>query len=88
MKIELKTTSYQSGIIEQELLPEDNNIGFVYTKWIVDTREKAMKEALIAIGWRPPNTQMQTEACHIKHRVYANNSDLTNCPVCDADLPR
>jgi hypothetical protein len=50
-------------------------------------REGIAKE-LIDSGVMPTNTQMQTGACHIKHRVYANNSDLTNCPVCDADWPR
>ena len=83
MLIKLKTTPYPSGLIEQELLPEDNHIGFGYTKWVVNTREKAIKEALIALGWRPPNTQMHVDKkpCGFYHQGLKNEGDrfCKNC---------
>ena len=61
MKFELKTTPLPNGVIEQELLSKCNNPIHNFTKWVVDTREQSIKEALISLGWVPPNTQMQTD---------------------------
>lgn len=88
MKFEIKTTPYESGIIEQELLPEDNNIGFGYTKWVVDTREQGIKEALIALGWKPPNTHIHMDAalCGECTKIGRNGEHSWHCRKCGKEL--
>jgi hypothetical protein len=57
MKYKIDTDVFEGGIISQELSSVDN-IGNVQTKisrWIVDTREEDIKQALIKLGWTPPD---------------------------------
>lgn len=49
--LELKTTILDDGVVEQEQLGIGGNI----TRWIIDTRDQAIREALIKLGWTPPS---------------------------------
>ncbi len=53
MKYELKTHVYKDGEIEQ-LLHEGNT---QLARWVIETREAGIKQALIALGWKPPEVE-------------------------------
>ena len=53
-KIQLNTNVSEDGIINQELLHCDNGYLEKMKSWIINTREKEFKKALIKLGWTPP----------------------------------
>jgi len=61
MRIDLFTDSLKDGRIFQTLKavqgepPEE--IATVIGRWVSDTREEAIKKALIELGWSPPGSQ-------------------------------
>ena len=52
------TTRYNKweGKILQDLALESGNLEYQVATWVFDTRDKASREALIALGWTPPET--------------------------------
>jgi hypothetical protein len=58
-KITLKTdVDFDSGVISQELVEEGTGLDIVREKvrWVVNTREKAIRDALVSLGWTPPES--------------------------------
>ena len=49
----LKTSCDNDRII-QELYSKQEGVEQRLTQWICDTREKAVRDALIELGWTPP----------------------------------
>jgi hypothetical protein len=50
-------TEIEGQYIKQNLIMENNildNMRKEVISWIVDTREKSIKNALIKLGWTPP----------------------------------
>ncbi len=46
----LDTLIYHNGKIEMTLRDSEREL----SKWVMDTREQAIKDALIKLGWTPP----------------------------------
>lgn len=55
----------------------------VLSRWIFNTREKALREALIALGWTPPPTDSWW--CE-SHNREATHRDIDGEPCCDPKL--
>lgn len=47
-------TSTKNNIIIQELFKKEENITKRLFTWIINTREKDIRNALIDLGWTPP----------------------------------
>ena len=52
MKVE--TRVFPSGLIEQDTIFSDNGVRERLTRQIIDTQEQQVREALIVLGWTPP----------------------------------
>jgi hypothetical protein len=48
------TTSFKGGLVEQTLFEISSGRAQEVTRWVMNTREHAIREALIAMGWTPP----------------------------------
>ena len=57
--IKLTTKWDNKGLITQELLREAGDpakaVVEVMATWVINTREKSLREALVALGWTPPD---------------------------------
>lgn len=58
-KLTLKTdVDYDLGVITQQLVDERmerlRDITATTTQWVIRTREKAIHDALVSLGWTPP----------------------------------
>jgi len=58
VKYKLETSVSGDGVISQSLLSSDiqDHINEV-TRWVCDTREATIKQALINLGWTPPEKE-------------------------------
>lgn len=54
MVYELKTETTKEGLIIQTLLEDKVK---TLTRWVCSTREVAIKDALIELGWTPPKEE-------------------------------
>ena len=54
MEFKLDTTIFEDDSIKQELLTIENDLPTRISSWIINTREKAIRKALIDLGWTPP----------------------------------
>jgi len=61
MKYVFNTNINSDGVIHQELLIDDINpttnmqqLSEQVSNWVADTQDKALREALITLGWTPP----------------------------------
>jgi len=52
IKLTLDTSVDDVGNITQQIIGEHQR---EFTKWIIHTREEAVRAALISLGWTPPN---------------------------------
>lgn len=53
VEYKIKTSiNFKKEIIEQELISPGQMTQTI--KWVINTREKAVEEALIKLGWTPP----------------------------------
>lgn len=57
-KFFLETNIFKEGLISHELI---NPLGDRVGRWVMDTMEKQTKEALIKLGWTPPNPSFQAD---------------------------
>ena len=55
-------TDVFGGRIIQEISCVDNNKTTRLSRWIVDTRDKDVHQALLKLGWKPPIQEVTTEA--------------------------
>lgn len=55
MKIEIKTDVFEEGIIKQS---SKGAAGEEILRTVINTQEEHIKNALIALGWTPPNGQI------------------------------
>ena len=51
-------TSIQDSTIIQTLIQDDTKL---LMRWVGDTREQDIKDALIKLGWTPPNDMKDDE---------------------------
>jgi hypothetical protein len=58
MEYELKTDVSANGIITQRLICDQVQ---ELSRWVCDTREDAIKQALISLGWTPPNNRIHSD---------------------------
>ena len=66
MRLDLFTDTLKDGRIFQTLKavgdpPEE--IATVIGRWVSDTREEAIKKALIELGWTPPGVRDYRDVC-------------------------
>ena len=59
MSLEMKYTfeiniDFRNKVIDQRLINEKKD---VLIRWICDTREETVKDALIKLGWKPPDNE-------------------------------
>jgi len=52
--MEVETRVFPSGLIEQDTIFSDNGVRERLTRQIIDTQEQQVREALITLGWTPP----------------------------------
>ena len=55
--MKIKTNVFESGLIEQETLFNDHGLVGQMTRKLIDTSESQIREALIELGWTPPEKQ-------------------------------
>ena len=53
--VRLTTLPMTDGKIIQELSNRMGDIENQMTRWIMDTRENGVREALVQLGWTPPS---------------------------------
>ena len=53
----VNTVPFEGGTIVQDLNSYNNEVEEHVTRWIVDTREHSIRQALISLGWTPPTTE-------------------------------
>ena len=54
MKYKISTEIFKNGIIEQKLQTEEDGHFETLKRWIMDTKETCIREALVRLGWTPP----------------------------------
>lgn len=60
--ITVKTTPYADGVIGQEVYDEIDGIRQYIMRRIINTQEQQVRDALIALGWTPPQTSGEQRA--------------------------
>ena len=62
MEYKIKTDVFGSNRIIQELssVDEYNHVTRL-SRWVVDVKEKAIRDALIRLGWTPPRDNMEEQ---------------------------
>ena len=55
MVYKLITTAHPDGIINCELTQEVEDRRNTIMQWVMDTREDQTRQALIELGWTPPD---------------------------------
>ena len=58
MKYTVKTTPFTDGKILQIVDLESENMIQTIMRDVLDTKEKQIKQALIKLGWTPPNGEI------------------------------
>lgn len=56
---EIVTTATEDGKITQELYSVTPDLREQVIRRVMDTQEQQIREALIALGWTPPNSGIQ-----------------------------
>ena len=51
----LTTLPHIDGKITQELQEYTGDVTRTLTQWVMDSREKGVRDALVQLGWIPPN---------------------------------
>ena len=51
----LNTLPHMDGKIVQELQEYNGDLTRTLTRWVMDSREKGVHDALVQLGWTPPN---------------------------------
>ena len=51
----LTTLPHIDGKITQELQEYNGDMTRTLTRWVMDSREKGVHDALVQLGWTPPN---------------------------------
>lgn len=69
MKYTIKTSSFENGIIEQELYRKTPTCEERVMRWVMDTRETGIRDALVKLGWTPPGKPEREEPLTI-HDLY------------------
>ena len=57
VSFKIKTDIFGNGLITQELYRIENDVITETTRWVVNTREKEIRDALIKLGWIPPKEE-------------------------------
>lgn len=89
MKYKINTDVFGGGRIIQELSSvDDNNQVTRLSRWIVNTREAAVHQALLKLGWTPPNTHMHvdTALCDECAKIGRNGEHSWYCRKCRKEL--
>jgi len=47
-------TSIKNDIITQELFKKEENLKERISTWVLNARERSVRDALIKLGWTPP----------------------------------
>lgn len=70
IRFELVTTLLGTELIKQGLVDTNRT---VVSSWVIDTREKQLKEALIYLGWTPPTEVVKSPIGRlIRHKSDVN----------------
>ena len=72
----LTTLPHIDGKITQELQEYTGDVTRTLTRWVMDSREKGVHDALVQLGWTPPNTRIADTggANAIKANMILTNS--------------
>jgi len=54
MKYKVKTEVLPNGIIEQDVILLRDKIAQTISRTVIDTQEQQTRDALIKLGWTPP----------------------------------
>ena len=57
--LRLTTTPHRNGEITQELDSYAGEVTRAMSRWVFDTREQGVRDALVQLGWTPPNDQVE-----------------------------
>ena len=60
MALRLITLPRVDGTITQELHGYNNDATLTLARWVLDSREKGAHDALVRLGWTPPNASLET----------------------------
>ena len=74
--MKIKTNVFESGLIEQETLFNDHGLVGQMTRKLIDTNESQIREALIKLGWVPPESVQKVMALLLK--LELRNDDVSN----------
>jgi len=81
MEFKLDTEVFKNGIIKQELLTEENDLPQRVGNWVINTREKSVKEALIKLGWTPPVCKNNSMDKDVTDQVEFGLADGDSLPL-------
>lgn len=71
MEYKINTDVFGGGRIIQELSSvDDSNQVTRLSRWILNIKEDAVHQALLKLGWTPPNTQMQIDSTKLDNGTY------------------
>jgi hypothetical protein len=57
--LRLTTTPHHDGTITQELDSYCGEVTRAMSRWVIDTREQGVRDALMQLGWTPPNAELR-----------------------------
>lgn len=58
----LTTLPHIDGKITQELQEYNGDVTRTLTRWVMDSREKGVHDALVQLGWTPPNAESEASS--------------------------
>jgi hypothetical protein len=77
---EVDTKVFSSGMIEQVTEFNDNGVREQLTRKLIDTNEVQLREALIKLGWTPPETK--DKVMELLTRIeLKNDNNISNMKI-------
>jgi hypothetical protein len=68
MQYKIRTDVFGVGRIIQELSSVDNNNQITrLSRWIINTRDEAVRQALLKLGWTPPNNTVEDRQAIVEY---------------------
>ena len=61
-------TSIEDDVITQGLSAAFSNLIDEITLWVYDTKEQALRDALIILGWKPPKDNKGINDVHLEEK--------------------
>jgi hypothetical protein len=54
---QLTTAHNSDGVLSQKLVEETRGMQARLMEWVMDTREQGLRDALVKLGWTPPENK-------------------------------